>query len=96
MALNYKKMVKEIDNLVNGDFIADMECRLRLHEKPGIFTQEEAQEMAAILNNVYAISHCLWCNACSGKYKVTKCVQVKPNQTLKNTKKVYKLKKKNG
>jgi len=84
MKLDYKKMVNDIGKLVWTDFVADMECKLRLHEKPGIFTQKEAQKMSFILSEIYSISHCLWCSACGGKYKVAKSIQAEPDKSKKS------------
>lgn len=37
--LDYKKMVKDIYKLVESDWLEDMECKWRLHDKPEEFTQ---------------------------------------------------------
>jgi len=66
MKLDYKKMIKEIDALVQTDFSFDMECKLL----DGKFTQKEAKQMADLISRVYSISHCLHCEACQTKYKI--------------------------
>jgi len=66
--LDHKKMLKEINNLVQTDFMFEMECNLLPNSKP--YTQKEAKEMANLLTNVYMISHCLKCTACQAKYKL--------------------------
>jgi hypothetical protein len=59
--INYKKMLEEINNLVDNDFCAEMEMK-------GRYTQKEAKQMADIITKVYSISHCISCSACSKKY----------------------------
>ena len=71
MKLDYDKMLKEINALVQTDFCTDMEMHLIPQEKTGKpmeYTQEEAQEMAKLLSRVYSISHCTTCRACQKKY----------------------------
>ena len=68
--IDYKKMVKEIDVLVETDFCCDMECHALEHSKP--FTQDEARKMSEIISSIYSIAHCIDCEACQGKYKLTK------------------------
>ena len=70
LELDYEKMAREIDDIVESDFIADMECKLRLHEKSDIYTQEEAQEMSFLLSKIYSIAHCVDCFACGEKYAI--------------------------
>lgn len=65
-SLDLKRMVKEIDKLVNNDFCEDMECHLIPKSKP--FTQKEAEKMADIISKVYSVSHCLHCGSCQTKY----------------------------
>lgn len=65
--LDYLKMLREIDNIVQDDFTAEMETKLRLHDKPDKFTQEEAQIMAKKLTDVYVIAHGISC-VCGNKY----------------------------
>ena len=72
--LDYKKMVEDINELVDNDFVADME-RISL-EKENIkithprFSQDDAKEMAKILTKIYVISHAFYCPACMGKYEI--------------------------
>ena len=69
MELDYRKMLQEIDELVNNDWTAEMELKLL---PGGEFSQEDAQKMAQIIGQVYARSHCLSCGACQGKYAIMK------------------------
>lgn len=64
--LDYKKMVREIDNLVEGDFCFDMDCHNLPNSKP--ITQKEAMKMVKIIGRVYKIAHCIYCTACQGKW----------------------------
>ena len=64
--LDLKRMIKEIDSLVENDFCADMEMKLIFKSKA--YTQKEAKEMADIISSVYSISHCIHCEACAKKY----------------------------
>ena len=66
--LDYKKMVSDIDYLVNNYFCADMEMRLIPNSQK--YTQEESKKMSDIIARVYSISHCISCSACSQKYKI--------------------------
>ena len=68
MKLNYFKMLEDIDELVDTDFMLDMECKLLPDAKE--YTQEESKQMADILTRVYSISHCTHCEACQPKYKI--------------------------
>lgn len=63
--LNYKKMLEEIDALVNNDWGFDIDCHSLPHSKP--FTQAEAKEMARVLMKIYTISHGIDC-VCGNKY----------------------------
>jgi len=64
--LNYKLMVKDINQLVENDFCADME--MKLIPKFRQYTQKEAKEMADLLSSVYLVSHCIHCKACQKAY----------------------------
>lgn len=66
--LDYKKMVKDIYKLVGTDFAMDMDMKCLPHSKP--YTQEEANKMAGIIGQIFSISHCYYCTACQGKYKL--------------------------
>ena len=68
--MNYKQMVRDINELVDNDFCFDMDCHNLPHSKP--ITQEEAMQMVGIIGNVYRISHCIHCTACGGKYRKLK------------------------
>ena len=67
--LDYKKMVDEIDDLVETDFCFDMELKQLPKSKP--ITKKEALEMVKILGQIYMISHCNTCKACQGRYVIT-------------------------
>lgn len=69
--LNHKKMLKEIDELVNNDFCFDMDCKQGLPDQRP-FTQSEAKKMARIIGEVYRVAHCIHCEACQGRYKLNK------------------------
>ena len=64
--LDYEKIIKDVNKLVQTDFVFDMECKLIPKSKE--YTQEEAKEMADLLSSVYSISHCVNCKACGKKY----------------------------
>jgi hypothetical protein len=66
--MNYKKMVEDIDNLVQNDFCTDVFLKMLPDSKQ--YTQKEAKKMAETLSRVYSISHCLTCEACGAKYKI--------------------------
>ena len=66
MSLNYKKMVEDIDDLVESDFCLDMDCKNLPGSEP--VTQKEAREMIRIIGEVYSIAHCIHCEACRDKY----------------------------
>lgn len=69
--LNYKQMVKDIFKQVDGDFMLDMELKeIKIDKRP--FTQKEASKMSNRLGQIYMIAHCSYCDACAGKYKLTK------------------------
>ena len=65
--MNYKKMVQDINKLVDNDFSFDMELKLIPNNKK--YTQEESLEMANLISKVFGISHCLTCEGCGIKYK---------------------------
>jgi len=67
--LDYKKMVKDIYKLVGTDFAMDMDMKCLPHSNP--YTQEEANKMAGIIGQIFSISHCYYCTACQGKYKLS-------------------------
>ena len=70
MKLNYKKMIKEVDKIMQTDFMFDMDYKRMPDQKP--FTQEEAEKMCDELMNIYSISHCVHCTACNNKYLLKK------------------------
>ena len=65
--MNYRKMLEDINNLVDTDFCAEME--MKTLPKSGSYTQMEAEEMSKLLAKVYSISHCLYCQSCRRKLK---------------------------
>lgn len=65
--LDYKKMVKDIDKIIEKDeFCECMELQTMPHSKP--FTQKDAKEMASRLASIYSVAHCIHCTACQKKY----------------------------
>ena len=64
--LDFYKMLKEINDLVETDFCFDMNCKQISNSKP--YTQAEAKEMARLLGNVYSIVHCISCHSCQIRY----------------------------
>lgn len=66
--MNYKKMIQDIDDIVNNDFSADMECKSCL-EGQKEFTQDDAKMMADTISRVYKISHSIHCKTCGIKYE---------------------------
>lgn len=66
--LDLNRMLTEIDNLVEQDFVADMELQTLPNSRP--YTQNEALLMSELLSSIYTISHCLHCRACQGRYKL--------------------------
>lgn len=68
MKLDYKKMLKDINKLVQTDFCFEMDMK-RLPDSDK-YTQEEAQEMADLIGNVYSISHCTTCESCNKEYRI--------------------------
>lgn len=68
--LDYKKMLKDIDNLVNNDTVFSLEVyRCPTTQE---FKQEEVNQMLDIILDVYKISHTLHCKACrKSKYLLT-------------------------
>lgn len=69
--LDYKKMVEDINNLVETDFAEDMSMRANITHsgKHQEIKQEDAREMASLLARVYLISHCVHCESCGAKYR---------------------------
>ena len=62
MTLDYKKMVEDIDDLVQTDFVFNMmDARFVPHVVK--FTQQEAKDMAHLIGMIYSISHCTTCKA---------------------------------
>lgn len=59
-ALDGHRMLKDIANLVQNDFCADMELKAGFNRE---FTQEDAREMAKIITKVYSIAHQVTCTA---------------------------------
>lgn len=59
--MNYKKMLEDINKLVDNDFTVDLELKKT-------YTQKEARQMAKIIADVYWISHLTHCKFCRNKY----------------------------
>lgn len=68
--LDYKKMLKEINDLVETDFGEDMSLRANIEYCGKLLdiSQRDAREMANIIAKVYLISHCIHCKSCGAKY----------------------------
>jgi predicted methyltransferase len=67
--INYKKMLKAIDEIVNNDWgfeMIDMKHDFNSKDKDKYlnFTQAEAIEMSKALAKIYRISHTISCEAC--------------------------------
>lgn len=72
--LDYKKMLEDINDIVNGgdsgdwgfsvtDDMVDLQTgKLRQ------FSQKQAEEMSEALSSVYMIAHAVSCTACGTKY----------------------------
>lgn len=56
--LDYLKLVQDINALVEGDALEDID--LKLYSKRG-FTQAESRDMARLLGEVYRLSHYWYC-----------------------------------
>lgn len=70
--LDYKRMVEEIDKLVNTDFGEDMsfKANVTVNGEYKEISQEDARKMANIIGSVYLISHAIDCDNCGKKYKI--------------------------
>lgn len=62
LELDFHKMIKDIDKLVQSDFVFDMDCKQL--DNPSNYTQKEAKQMARLLGNIYSISHIEHCKGC--------------------------------
>ena len=67
MKMDYKRMLEEIDLLVNNDFCADMSMYECLDEE---YPREASVKMADIIGKVYSISHAVHCSACGQKFLI--------------------------
>lgn len=71
--INYKKMLKDINAMVDNDWAFDVtDCKVKEAKKGKItkwdkFTQEEAQQMSEVLGDIYKIAHGIDC-VCGNKY----------------------------
>lgn len=61
-------MIKEVNKIMQTDFMFDMDCKSLPNQKP--FTQKEAKKMRDELMKIYSISHCVSCTACNSKYLI--------------------------
>ena len=76
--LNYLKLVRDMNDMLENDFCMDMDCKLHLHggRDKNSFTQEEAQQMADLIGKLYTLSHYWYCHCGLGKgYELTKTTQ---------------------
>ena len=64
--LDYKKMVEDIEEMVNTDFGMEMESKTLAGSR--LYTQSEAKKMAKLIAEIYGIAHRLYCSGCRGKY----------------------------
>jgi hypothetical protein len=60
-----RQLLHAICNLVETDFVCDMDCHNMPHSKP--YTQEEAAKMSNILGRVYMYAHRIHCTACAAR-----------------------------
>lgn len=69
--LDYKKMIEDINDLVETDFGEDMSLRANIEYCGKLLdiSQRDAREMANIIGKVYLISHCVHCESCGVKYR---------------------------
>lgn len=67
--LNYLKLVQDMNDLLETDFCFDMDCKLSLNDgrDKNSFTQEEAQQMAKLIGELYTLSHYWYCGCGKGK-----------------------------
>jgi len=70
--LDYKKMIEEIDILVDTDWGEEMSllANITTNGKYKEISQEDARAMANVIGQVYLISHSLHCSNCCKKYKL--------------------------
>jgi len=66
--LDYKRMVEEIDKIVNNEDFGNLELSLMPKSKP--YTQKEAGKMMKMLGQVYRVAHCVTCTACARRYMI--------------------------
>ncbi len=64
--VDYQKMVREIDTLVESDFACEMNGKTLPKSKK--YTQEEALQMAKLIGEIYWVAHCIDCWACQSRY----------------------------
>lgn len=62
MKQNHTQMLIDIRDMVQTDFVAEMEMKRYFDKK---FTQDEAGDMANLLSNIYFIAHKITCKACA-------------------------------
>jgi len=65
--LDKDKMLKEICDIVESDFVFNME--LKTMPNSMAFSQGEAKKMAKLLSTIYSIANCVHCGACKIKYE---------------------------
>jgi len=59
-------MLKDINQLVDTDYMFEMELKRLPHSKP--ISQKDARKVIDLLGKVYLISHAIDCGACQRKY----------------------------
>lgn len=67
--MNYLKMLKEIDQLLNTKWLLGISDKIQSSEP---FTQEEVERMAKMLGAVYTVAHCIHCEVCARSYHYKK------------------------
>jgi len=62
---NHKKMLRDINKIVNSDWAFDIDC-LAMHPEREI-TQEVAWQMQKAIGDIYSIAHCTTCSTCRAR-----------------------------
>jgi len=66
---DFKKMVKDIDELLQTDEAAALVDHIHWIHPEAEFTQEDAAKMSKLLGQIYQIAHGITC-VCGNKYEV--------------------------
>lgn len=67
----FKRRLTAIETCTSDDFMMDMDCKLNMNDgrDKNTFTQEEAQEMAGRLLEIYEMSHSAVSSCCLGQHE---------------------------